>query len=556
MGRSVNILISTRNWKKLVRKLNKFRQRDIDELRTICGSNDNEDEIQRYPIHYACLNGITKPALKAVLDAYPDAARQVDDEGSTPLHYLLHYDNGPKDVVELLLDAYPEAVGIQDNYGCTPIFHAVEHGIGVKIEVLALLLRSQVAVRALTVHCDKKNDMVDRRKRKDSLAIVRSYFPESSRNDKEYQRTPLYMIWDIAMNTKSSTRWSLQAKQDGEDLKNRRGRRKVGKRLEKAQLMLEAAYLKRPVNPEKFAIKRIGHSGMLRGFKTTRWQKNNPTFDSTPENIELSYSQSMDRIDHLLAQEQIDVPRVMSTPVEPTRQISFRQNQSSRELSYRKKFRLPFRRNKHNGQVLKAADLSEHAESRRELGKIGKRHSFVGVVDTEAGSNNFRVLHAVLTLHSFLPEPAYDFALVHYRDQIKEAEETTGNLPLHIVCSMKSDTDFYREGILAELIGIYEGAVCTKNRSGRLPLHIALSNQCQWDYDSIDEILNVYPWACRIIDAESGLYPFELAALKKKNEDDRTQQMEYDQLSTVYTLLREAPENLGAATENHQRPLF
>lgn len=537
-----------------MKKLSKFRAHDINELRTVCDdSSANDGEIQRYPIHYACLNCITKPALKAILDACPEAAMQVDDEGSTPLHYLLHYDlNGLKcDVIELLLDAYPQAVGIQDNYGCTPMFHAVEHGIGVKIEVLALLLRSQAAVQALTVHSNRLSDMMDRRKRKDSLAIVRSY----SVNDKTYQRTPLYMIWDIAMNTKSSTRWTLQAKQDGKDLKNRRGRRNIGKRLEKAQLILEAAYLKKPVNTEKFAIKCIGHSGMLRAFRTNRWNKNTlPPCDSTPE-IEISYSQSMDRLDELLAQEQIGVPRVMSTPVESIRQRSFLQNQSLRDfqnLSNKKKFRFPFRRNKNSGRMLMAADLCEHAESRRELGKIGKRHSFVGVVDTEEGSNNFRVLHAVLTLHSFLPEPAYDFALVHYRHQVKEAEETTGNLPLHIACNMKSHTDFYRESILGELIGIHADAAKTNNRAGQLPLHVALSNQNQWDYDSIEEILDAYPWASRLIDGESELYPFELAAIKKKNQEERTRQMEFDQLSAVYTLLREAPEILATALENHR----
>eukprot|EP00551_Chaetoceros_affinis_P004790 CAMPEP_0203662462 /NCGR_PEP_ID=MMETSP0090-20130426/417_1 /ASSEMBLY_ACC=CAM_ASM_001088 /TAXON_ID=426623 /ORGANISM="Chaetoceros affinis, Strain CCMP159" /LENGTH=483 /DNA_ID=CAMNT_0050525249 /DNA_START=106 /DNA_END=1557 /DNA_ORIENTATION=- len=472
MGRSINILIATSNWKTLIRKLGKFREHDINELKTVCNDNDgSEDEVRRYPIHYACLNGITKPALKAILDACPDAARQVDDEGSTPLHYLLHYDNGLKcDAIQLLLDVYPEAVGVQDNYGCTPMFHAVEHGIGVNIGVLALLLRSKVAVQALTVHSNRKNDMSSRRKRKDSLAIVRSYFPESSRNDKEYQRTPLYMIWDIAMNTKSSTRWSLHAKQDGDDLKNRRGRKMVGKRLEKAQLMLEAAYLKKPVNPEKFAIKCSGHSGMYKALKSNRWLKTTSTssFDSRPDSIPLTYSQSMDRIDELVTCEAIDVPRVMSTPspAEPSRQVSFRMTRSSRDLTQRRRLRLPFRRNKHvvRDQTFKEVELEDHAESRRALGKVGKRHSFVGVVDTGAGSNSFRVLHAVLTLHSFLPEPAYDFALVHYRHQVKEAEEATGNLPLHLACNMTFHTDFYREGILTELITIYEDAARTKKQ--------------------------------------------------------------------------------------------
>jgi len=49
------------------------------------------------------------------------------------------------------------------------------------------------------------------------------------------------------------------------------------------------------------------------------------------------------------------------------------------------------------------------------------------------------------------------------------------------------------------------------------------------------------------------LYPFELAALTKNEQQDRMQELEYDQLSTVYTLLREAPENLKAAVENHER---
>ena len=203
--------INHRSWKKLSKRLSKLKHYEVNmsSLKTVCDSHEDE-YAERFPIHLACLYGIGPSGMAAILNFFREAASQIDDEGSTPLHYLLHYhhDEVNLNVLEMLLEAYPEAVNIQDNYGCTPLFHAVEHGIGVKIEHLALLLQSMAGVEALTKHYYLSH-LRRPRKKKPIMKFKpnKSFYPETGRQDNvAYRRTPLYMMWDVAINALDTVR--------------------------------------------------------------------------------------------------------------------------------------------------------------------------------------------------------------------------------------------------------------------------------------------------------------------------------------------------------------
>ncbi len=590
MGRSITFLIDVKNWRVLIKKLNKKRPNHILELQTPCIPPDDKPTMQRYPIHIACMLGIPKQAFKAILQACPEVIYQVDDEGSTALHYILHYDECDKDVLELALDAYPQAVAMEDNFGCTPMFHAVERKIGVSVDKLAMLLKLECAVKTLTQPCLSYQERWNRR-RKAELIPTSSSHPKnhsrnstrtiynSLRNDQAHDMmdndhtTPLYIIWDVAMNTQSSIRFFMRFRPN--KLKKRE-KKKMGKRLQKAQLMLEVAYLQQPINLLEFQrrIAEINRMKLLINFKTSRRNNHNASIRSA----------SIDDAAHFAALHDAMEEDGDSSPQRRyfRNRGSMRYNHSSRDIGSddrngrRRRFRLPSRKKNKNSRTRRASmnnaiqdfDSNQNVESRRQHLKSSKKkgasltelydfeydthsrrhfstmrksNSFHNVVTIKRGGNQFRVLHAVLTLYKYLPDAAYDFAMVHYKHQVQETEEQSGNLPLHIACYMSKNSDFDRDSVVLELLQLNRNAAKTANFTGQLPLHIALSNDDMWSFESIHGIIDANADACYDIDEEKQLYPFQLAAVRKKNCDEITKASNIDQLSTIFTLLREAP---------------
>ena len=599
MGKISNY-IEFGHWKKLAKRLQKRKEKDIVELKTLqlyesstlpSFSSPNNTQPRRYLIHQACLNGINRSGMKAILDVYPEAVALKDDEGSTPLHYLLHYDEYCKlDVLQLLLDVYPEALNIRDNYGCTPVYHAVEHNIGVRIEFLALLLRSKEGVDALTTPCNLPQQMGQRRGRKELIAPKRqSVFPETPRNDLAYRRTPLYMIWDIAMNAKDTTRFGVRIPNI-----NKRERKKIGKRLEKAQMMLEASYLSRTIDPQMFNSRFVEVKGHHRFHvplkhrlirrRSTKMEKLKSKVSGTrvPEdNLGETFDseRSMQNNDIVPRGKQIKPrPLLMET----------RKTKSSFAL-FKRRFKMKsmiLKRGKSDNDSVQDAAVTirstpipitqyastsdnnvrssrslhdSNEDSRNHITQIGKRDNFANLIHVNHGENKFRVMHAVLTLSTYLPESAYDYAIVHYPDQVKEAEEQTGNYPLHIACTIDSSSDFDRDEILKELIELNKDAAREENRAGRLPLHIALSDEDPWSFESMKILMDSFAGAFEKVDPSSNLYPFQIAALDEAKSEN--------QLSIVYKLLNEAPgvmeqivnKNFATSTKNsieHQNVLL
>lgn len=226
-------LIQFEKWEKLIKRLEKRLPEDMVQLRT-----PGHDCM--LPIHWAVKHGprLPKKALVALVNAFPQSSKAQDDEGSTPLHYAIFYGFANLDIIRILLSRYSEAVLVRDKYGRTPIFHAVAHKIGIKIEALKILLSVEGAAKALTMPCGPITGQYESPagSRGQCIENIHGRFHRIWKYPEE-NRTPLYMMWDTAMNAHSSSRWFLKRTSELPKLS--------GKRMAKALFLLECTHIDR-----------------------------------------------------------------------------------------------------------------------------------------------------------------------------------------------------------------------------------------------------------------------------------------------------------------------
>jgi hypothetical protein len=74
------------------------------------------------PIHSACARQPPASVVTALLDAYPDGAKCVDDQGMYALHYACG-NQATREVIRLLLMSYPDAAKMKDPRGMLPIHY-------------------------------------------------------------------------------------------------------------------------------------------------------------------------------------------------------------------------------------------------------------------------------------------------------------------------------------------------------------------------------------------------------------------------------------------------
>jgi ankyrin repeat protein len=153
-----------------------------------------------YPLHWACSGGAPIEVVDALLQAYPRASRKVDREGSTVLHFACHY-GASSAVVARLLQEYPKATKKKDKFGRTPLYHAVTKSANG--EVMEKLIQADPS--SVTMACHPAAAAASQM---EALNI----------------HSPLYLAWVGIMRDR-------QAQQ-----------RRSGKKWNKAQLLLEAAY--------------------------------------------------------------------------------------------------------------------------------------------------------------------------------------------------------------------------------------------------------------------------------------------------------------------------
>jgi Ankyrin repeats (3 copies) len=86
------------------------------------GGGEKEIMWRFLPIHSACARQPPASVITALLDAYPDGAKCVDDQGMYALHYACG-NQATREVIRLLLMAYPDAAKKKDPRGMLPIHY-------------------------------------------------------------------------------------------------------------------------------------------------------------------------------------------------------------------------------------------------------------------------------------------------------------------------------------------------------------------------------------------------------------------------------------------------
>jgi hypothetical protein len=108
---------------------------------------DNKEIMWRFlPLHSACARQPPASVISALLRAYPDAAKCVDDQGMYALHYACG-NQATRDVIRLLLVNFPAASTIADPRGMLPIHYVACWGPStVSVVDMLLVTNSHVGV--------------------------------------------------------------------------------------------------------------------------------------------------------------------------------------------------------------------------------------------------------------------------------------------------------------------------------------------------------------------------------------------------------------------------
>jgi chromosome segregation ATPase len=74
------------------------------------------------PLHLICLKqNPSESLLRALLFAFPRAARERDHDGNLPIHYLLAEGSNHNNLLQLILESYPESIHKRDRKGRSPL---------------------------------------------------------------------------------------------------------------------------------------------------------------------------------------------------------------------------------------------------------------------------------------------------------------------------------------------------------------------------------------------------------------------------------------------------
>jgi len=601
-------LVQAGNWDVVAMRLKKMGEEDVAMLGV---KSPTEDSLGRLPIHWACLYGprLTKKGLRALLDAKPDSAKQVDDEGSTPLHILLQKGFVKFGVLKMLLDAFPEAVTMRDVFGRTPLFHLVEkHDIGQnqKIAALELILSAENGAEALTIPCGPVPAcglMPGFRSLEECSTITRMSRMSRIWEAPVAHRTPLYMMWNDALHDRSSRWWSRD--------KNTKAKPTRGKQMKKARLFLECAYLHR-VNGS-FSLEHRRTERMLRQMMKkaksdlksennlfSRLRKKLPRSEnvslaslihSMPKNDAEDHASPIDRISSHGAETSTlnlsststlggkgdwttvgDQKRRTSSMYQLTssddgdrREVSHTQRTRSQAVRQsRGGWRDRRERSKAERQKIikkKGEDLQEMTRN-AEYGNddsddednffISQRRIFKRLRSKKKETTKFRVTHAVVTLQEWLPKEVLGFALEYYPRQLEKKEEVSGRIPLHLAIVAKADI-----GVIEQLIAANRKTAAIRTADRRLPLHLTLEDSRNCNYSVIECVFDAHPDASFIQDPTTNLYPFMQAAVSTRTLPEMTCVVEEqpdgcEQLTTIYKLLLANPTVLYNAIDEYE----
>jgi len=84
------------------------------------------DDQGMYPLHYACGNQASREVVRQLIMAYPEAAKKADPRGMLPIHYVACWGPSSTAVIDMILVANRDVATAQDEDGNTPMDLALE----------------------------------------------------------------------------------------------------------------------------------------------------------------------------------------------------------------------------------------------------------------------------------------------------------------------------------------------------------------------------------------------------------------------------------------------
>lgn len=84
------------------------------------------DDQGMYPLHYACGNQASREVIRQLIMAYPEAAKKADPRGMLPIHYVACWGPSSTAVIDMILVANRDVATAQDEDGNTPMDLALE----------------------------------------------------------------------------------------------------------------------------------------------------------------------------------------------------------------------------------------------------------------------------------------------------------------------------------------------------------------------------------------------------------------------------------------------
>ena len=136
-------LLEANNWERA-----RIQARSVPrEVRTWIVRRDSETGKIRWkllPLHAAVIFQAPISVIAVMLEVYPKAAAQSDDQGMLPLHLAFRHKQQDETLLEILLEKYPQAVKVKDRRDRLPIEH------GAELQFSAKLVQSYAAAHAKT----------------------------------------------------------------------------------------------------------------------------------------------------------------------------------------------------------------------------------------------------------------------------------------------------------------------------------------------------------------------------------------------------------------------
>ena len=110
------IAITENNWNvaSSIAKLNSIEARTWISQNTYSVEKDRHTLLFRFlPLHSACARKPTADFIRTLLASYPQAAREVDDQGMIPLHYACANGAGAE-ICKLLIEYFPGGPAVKE----------------------------------------------------------------------------------------------------------------------------------------------------------------------------------------------------------------------------------------------------------------------------------------------------------------------------------------------------------------------------------------------------------------------------------------------------------